>query len=137
MKNLEKGDTYQEKLIIKGKDLDAFAILSGDINPIHMYDNYLPEKFLSRVAHGAYTMAIFSRIIGTEFPGYGTIYMSQNIHFNQPVYTNEEIEFTVAVERIIIKRYAILVIQCLDKRGNKLVDGEIEVELPHEKIAVS
>jgi 3-hydroxybutyryl-CoA dehydratase len=77
--------------------IKSFAALTGDDNPVHLDDDYASKSFFRRrVAHGAISAALISTVLGTELPGTGTIYLSQDLVFKNPVFPEDTV--TVAVE---------------------------------------
>jgi len=83
---------------ISEEDVNAFAALIGDFNPIHVDTEYAARsRFGRRVAHGAFTGGLISAVLGTKLPGHGAIYLSQLIKFLAPVYLGDTITATVEV----------------------------------------
>lgn len=73
-------------------DINAFAELIGDFNPLHMDAAYARKsRFGARIAHGAFTTGLISAVLGNELPGPGGIYLSQKIEFLAPVYLGDTI----------------------------------------------
>ncbi|MBW2647156.1 MAG: UDP-4-amino-4,6-dideoxy-N-acetyl-beta-L-altrosamine N-acetyltransferase, partial [Deltaproteobacteria bacterium] len=84
---LKVGRTYEEIFMFNQDDIQKFAELSGDDNPIHL--DVVAAKdvgFDGTICHGMLVSSLFSRIIGTKLPGKGTIYLKQDLEFLQPVY---------------------------------------------------
>jgi 3-hydroxybutyryl-CoA dehydratase len=77
-------------------DVQAFAEISGDKNPLHVDAAYAGQsRFGARIAHGALVFGLISAALGTELPGPGTIYLSQTVKFVKPVYFDDTIVATV------------------------------------------
>ena len=65
-------------------DVEAFAAVSGDDNPLHLDEAYAATTpFKRRIAHGMLTGAYISAVLGTRLPGPGSVYVSQNLRFRQ------------------------------------------------------
>lgn len=80
------------------EDLEVFARLSGDTNPLHLDDSEGRSLgFAGRIAHGILTASLISRLLGTQLPGRGTIYLSQSMRFLRPVYPGETLRAEVEV----------------------------------------
>lgn len=47
--------------------------------------------FKNTIVHGFLVGSVISRIIGTEFPGEGSIYLSQTMSFKAPVFPDERL----------------------------------------------
>jgi 3-oxoacyl-[acyl-carrier protein] reductase len=78
-----------------------FAALSGDSNPIHL-DAEQARAFghPHPLAHGAFLLAVVSRLIGTELPGPGAVWMGHSVEWQHPVYVGDEIVVEVTVGRV-------------------------------------
>lgn len=94
---------------ITEEDVDTFAELVGDFNPLHVDEAFARKsRFGGRIAHGAFTAGLISAALGNELPGPGGIYLSQEIKFLAPVYLGDTITAVVEVsswkpdKRIII-----------------------------------
>ncbi len=89
--DLSVGMEASYKKMITDKDILAFAELSGDVNPVHLSDDFAASTiFKRRIAHGFLTGSLFSTVLGTKLPGPGCIYLSQNMKFKAPVYIGDE-----------------------------------------------
>lgn len=96
------GSKYSIKEKITEEKVLAFAGISGDLNPIHINDNYAQNTILKkRICHGMYPASLISKVIGMYLPGPGTIYISQTLEFKKPIYLDDEIEVIVEVEKIL------------------------------------
>jgi len=88
--------SYAKK--ITDDDVLAFAELSGDINPVHLNDDFAAGTiFKKRIAHGFLTGSLFSTVLGTKLPGPGCIYLSQSMKFRAPVYIGDEVVATLRI----------------------------------------
>ena len=77
---------------ITNEDILAFAELSGDVNPIHLSDEFAASTiFKKRIAHGFLTGSLFSTVLGTKLPGPGCVYLSQTMKFRGPVYIGDQV----------------------------------------------
>jgi len=83
---------------ISEKDVDAFAELIGDFNPLHVDEAFARQsRFGGRIAHGAFTAGLISAALGNDLPGPGGIYLSQTVDFLAPVYLGDTITAVVEV----------------------------------------
>src|SRR5674476_1588178 len=66
------------------KDIGLFAVMSGDINPTHLDDAFAKSDMYHKVvAHGMWSGALISTLLGTQLPGPGTVYVDQSLHFQR------------------------------------------------------
>lgn len=114
------------------QDVIAFASLSYDKNPLHMDAAYAKTtRFGQLIVPGFLTASMFSAIIGTKFPGNGTIYLSQNMSFWKPVFPEKEVIAEVTVKELYpAKRRALLETCCYDENHELLISGTALVKMP-------
>jgi 3-hydroxybutyryl-CoA dehydratase len=116
---------------VTADDIEAFARVSGDANPVHLDEAYAAATpFKHRIAHGILTASYISAVFGTKLPGPGCIYVSQTLNFKAPVYIGAEVIATVKITDLIPeKRRAIF--YCVCKVGEKAVlEGEAVFMVP-------
>jgi len=111
-----------------------FAAVSGDINPIHLSDDYAAQtRFGQRIAHGMFTASLISAVIGTRLPGPGAVYLSQTLRFLAPVKIGDVVAAVVQVAELVEKgRRVRLECQCLVD-GKPVLEGEAWVMVPGAK----
>lgn len=81
--------------IIDEEKLIFFKKITGDINPLHLIDDYAIEKgFNARVVHGMLTASFYSKLIGVYLPGENSLIHSIDTKFLNPVYLNDELEIS-------------------------------------------
>jgi 3-hydroxybutyryl-CoA dehydratase len=110
---------------VSAADVDAFARLTGDNNPVHLDEAYASTtRFGRRIAHGMLAVSYISAVLGTTFPGPGTIYLSQNVSFLAPVYLGDTITATVTVSKYRAEKGVLtLLTECWNQDRVKVVDG--------------
>ena len=111
-----------------------FAAVSGDVNPIHLSDDYAAQtRFGQRIAHGMFTASLISAVIGTRLPGPGAVYLSQTLRFLAPVKIGDVVAAVVQVAEMVEKgRRVRLECQCLVD-GKPVLEGEAWVMVPGAK----
>ena len=117
-------------------DIELFAIVSGDINPAHLDDAYAAsDLFHHVVAHGMWGGALISALLGTELPGPGTIYRSQNLQFHRPVGIGDTIAVTVTAREKRPERQVIVFdCHCVNQDGVEVISGTAEVIAPSTRV---
>jgi 3-hydroxybutyryl-CoA dehydratase len=107
-------------------DIARFAEVSGDYNPIHLDDEYAARTpFGSRIAHGILSAAFISKLLGTDLPGPGTIYLGQTLKFLAPVRIGDTITASVEVTGVREdKRIVTLRTDCTNQHGTVVTTGE-------------
>ncbi|HUI22438.1 MAG TPA: bifunctional enoyl-CoA hydratase/phosphate acetyltransferase [Methylocella sp.] len=119
------------------KDIELFAIMSGDINPAHVDEAFAKsDMFHKVVAHGMWGGALISTVLGTQLPGPGTIYLTQSLRFSGPVGLGDTITVTVKVmEKKPEKHHVVFDCQAVNQHGQIVISGTAEVIAPTEKIS--
>lgn len=131
LNELTVGMGAQSSKIIEESDIESYAKLSGDVNPVHLNEEYAKTtRFKSRIAHGMLSAGFFSALFANELPGPGAIYIRQNLEFKYPVYLGDKVDAHIEVKEINDKTNRVVFLtQC--KVGERLViDGEAEILLP-------
>lgn len=116
--------------IIKEEDIVVFSEVSGDINPIHLYEEYAEKSiFGKRIAHGMLSASFISNVIGNQLPGEGTIYMKQSLEFCKPVFIDDIITTVIVVKDIDYEKGNIsLQTKCINQNNENVVIGEAFVK---------
>jgi|TARA_Y100000389_G_C17349520_1_gene457662 3-hydroxybutyryl-CoA dehydratase len=134
IEDIEMGMTRYIRKIITDRDIELFAEISTDHNPVHLDDDYARDTiFEGRIAHGMLTAGLISAVIGEQLPGHGTIYMSQNLKFLAPVRPGDLVYAEVkVVDMVIDKRRVKLNCRC-EVNGENVLVGEAMVLAPSRK----
>ncbi len=134
IEDIEMGMTRYIRKIVTDKDIEQFAEISTDHNPVHLDDEYARDTiFEGRIAHGMLTAGLVSAVIGEQLPGHGTIYMSQNLKFLAPVRPGDLVHAEVkVVDMVIDKRRVKLDCRC-EVNGKNVLVGEAMVLAPSRK----
>ncbi len=135
IEDMVEGQSRSVTKTIANADIEAFANLSMDRNPVHLDDDYAKSSiFGGRVAHGMLTAGLFSAIIGEQLPGHGAIYLGQSLRFLAPVRPGDEVCATVSVREIDREKRRVT-LDCLATVGEKAVlKGEALVLAPSRDI---
>ncbi|AML53471.1 MaoC family dehydratase [Falsihalocynthiibacter arcticus] len=135
IEDLEVGMSRHVEKAITDRDIELFAEVSTDRNPVHLDDAYAQDTiFEGRIAHGMLTAGLVSAVIGEQLPGHGTIYLSQSLKFLAPVRPNDIVRAEVTIAQIdYSKRRVTLDCLCLID-GKPVLKGEAIVLAPSKKL---
>ena len=127
---IKVGDTVSFTRTLSEKDVNTFAELSGDLNPLHTDTAYAETTiFKQRIVHGMLTASLFSTLVGMYLPGKKCLYINQSLFFKHPVYIDD----TVAVYGTVIAKSEvtkILTLSTVAKKGDVVVlEGEAKVQV--------
>lgn len=119
------GQSFSKTVVASDKIVRDIAKISGDINPIHLDDEYAKQSiFGRRIVHALFCHNIVSMIIGNYLPGYGTILVSQTFNYQKPVYVGDAVEVVVTVEKILPgEKYALSTV-CRNQNREVVLEGE-------------
>lgn len=125
------GDKYQHQFSFSQQDVNLFAQVTGDNNPIHLDEEKAAQSiFKRRIIHGFLGGSVFSKVFGTIWPGYGTIYMEQDLQFKRPMVVDHNYTAAFEVLEILPKNKAIIRTQVLDEDQKLVIDGKAEIIYP-------
>jgi len=124
------GECYSEKIVATDEIIAKIANVSGDVNPIHLDDDYAKHSvFGKRIAHGLFCINAISMIIGNYLPGAGAILIEQKFKYRKPVYINDEIKITVTViDKITEKDIYILETICINQNNDVVLEGTSRIK---------
>src|SRR5215469_12970676 len=127
---LSVGMTAAYEHVVTIADIEAFAAVSGDRNPVHLDEEFAKTtRFKGRIAHGMLSASFISTVLASQLPGAGTIYLGQTLSFKRPVRPGDKVETRVTVAKILDKGQVVLTTQC--RVGETVViDGEATVLAP-------
>ena len=129
---LHIGETAQFGKTISESDVHLYAGITGDQNPVHINESYARETyFKTRIAHGMLCAGLISTVLGNKLPGYGTIYIRQELNFLAPVGIGDTITARVEVIEIIPDKNRVrLKTDCINQDGTLVIGGEAVVSPP-------
>jgi acyl dehydratase len=127
---LEVGDRASISKAFTARDVELFAGLSLDDNPLHLDEAAAADSvFGQRIVHGALVASLFSALLGTKLPGKGTIYLGQTTSFKAPVFLDDEVTATVEVIEVREARgIAKLKTTAINSVGKVVINGEATVK---------
>lgn len=127
--SLKVGDTVTLRKKITSADIDKFAKLSGDTNPLHVDQSYIKSEtsFKGCLVHGAYLNSLVSGVIGTKLPGPGTLVVKEELNFPNPCYAEQEVQVTVRLTGI--RKIITVDFVCETDNGQVVLSGKAKLVL--------
>ena len=127
---IEINSTFSFTRTVTKEDVSVFAILSGDLNPLHVDESFgKNSKFGKNVVHGMLTASLFSTLVGMYCPGKKCLYLGQTLQFKMPLFYDE----TVDVKGTVVSKVDALKMLKMKSeiyRGKDLIlTGEAQVQL--------
>lgn len=132
------GDFCDRKHRVTEEDLLLFARASGDLNPLHLDEEYAATTpFKQRIAHGMFTGGLISAALAMDLPGPGTIYLSQDLQFKRPVCIGDQLSVVLtAIEKHAEKPIVTLSCEVTNQDGKAVVVGTAKVMAPTQSMSV-
>lgn len=130
---LSVGRTAERSHVVTEADLQAFADVSGDHNPVHLDEAFAQTtQFKGRIAHGMLSAAYISALLAGELPGPGSIYLSQTLAFKRPVRIGDEVVSRITVTAVDGERGRVTLATQSLVGGKVVLDGEAVVMAPRD-----
>ncbi len=106
---------------LSAADVEAFAGISGDRNPLHFDADFAARTRLGRlVVQGGLTTGLFNALVAMELPGPGSVFLHQEWDYPAPVYIGD----TVTAEAEVVEARAdkpITTLRCTARRDDGTV----------------
>ena len=133
------GDTASYARLVTHREVQLFAAVSGDHNPVHLDPSYAEgTQFGECIAHGMLTGAFISAAIAMELPGPGTIYLGQTLKFRAPVTLGDTLTVALEVtEKHPSKPWVTIDCRVLNQNDKTVALGEAQVMAPTKKETVA
>ena len=130
------GDSSALVRTLRAEDIKLFAVMSGDMNPAACDLEFSNSgMFREVVAHGMWSASLISTVLGTQFPGPGTVLVDQSLRFMQPVRLGDTLTITVAAkQKFEHNHHVVFDCNCVNQDGMPVVIGTAEVLAPAEKM---
>ncbi len=130
--SFQEGQQFKCERSVSAEDVKQFAEIVGDLNPIHLDAEFAEKSFFKkRIVHGAFLAGLISKVLGMDFPGQGTVYISQNSVFKRPVYVDTTVTVEVKVIQVIPEnRRLVLDTTILNADGKVCLTGSATVWIP-------
>ena len=134
IEDIEIGMVRSLSKVITDRDIELFAEVSTDRNPVHLDDAYAQDTiFEGRIAHGMLTAGLISAVIGEQLPGHGTVYLGQSLKFLAPVRPGDLVTAEVRVLAIDHARRRVTLDTRALVRDKPVLTGEALVLAPSRK----
>ncbi len=134
IEDIEIGMTRHLSKTVTERDIELFAEVSTDHNPVHLDEAYARDTiFEGRIAHGMLTAGLISAVIGEQLPGHGSVYLAQSLKFMAPVRPGDHVRAQVTVTAIDIARRRVTLETHCAVGDTVVLKGEALVLAPSRK----
>jgi acyl dehydratase len=127
---IKQNDTYTHDITFTQPNVNTFAQITGDNNPIHLDAEFAAKTIFGKpIVHGFYSASVFSMVFGTKFPGEGTIYLYQDMKFFAPVFVDQPYKVKFEVLEVNTEKH-IGTIKCIleDETGKPVIEGTAKLK---------
>ena len=133
---MQVNDTHNHLFRFLQADVEAFARVTGDNNPLHLDAEFAAQTPFKRpIIHGMLGASIFTKILGTEFPGYGSVYMGQTLEFLRPMFVDTDYDVTFTVQEIDAEKHTAKILgEIRDVQTKKVTTKGVATLMNQEKI---
>lgn len=124
------GQEHHETHLVTQEEINAFAQVSGDKNPLHIDPDFASKTVFGKpIAHGMFGLSLISAALGMRFPGFGTIYMSQDAKFFKPIFIGETVDICLTVKTLEPEKKRLLITTHIVKENSDIaIEGEARVQ---------
>ncbi|MES2794671.1 MAG: MaoC family dehydratase [Bacteroidota bacterium] len=103
---IELGTIFKHQFSFSQDDVILFAKVSGDNNPLHLDADFAATtQFKRPIIHGALASSVFSKVMGTMFPGFGSVYLKQSSEYLRPMFVETAYEAVFKVIAINAEKH--------------------------------
>ncbi len=133
LEDLTIGQCAEAAREIGAADIDAFAAVSGDHNPVHLDEAFAATtQFGGRIAHGMLSASYISALIASELPGPGAIYLSQTLKFLRPVRIGDTVTTRVEITAIDSAKARVTLATTCQVDNKTVLTGEAVILAPRK-----
>lgn len=124
---LKVGDEFRHSFRYTQEDVDTYARVSGDTNPLHVDEEAgKASMFGRRIIHGFLGASVFTKIFGALWYADGHVYLAQSMKWMKPMFVDTDYEAVIRVKEIFPEKNRITY-ECAvyDKTsGDQTIAGE-------------
>lgn len=135
LEDLTVGQSAEAARAVGAADIDAFAAVSGDHNPVHLDEAFAATtRFGGRIAHGMLSASYISALIASQLPGPGAIYLSQTLKFLRPVRIGDTVVTRVEITAIDGAKARVTLATTCRVGDNTVLAGEAVILAPRKDV---
>ena len=133
LEDLTVGQNAEVSREVGAADIDAFAAVSGDHNPVHLDEAFAATtRFGGRIAHGMLSASYISALIASRLPGPGAVYLSQTLKFLRPVRIGDVVTTRAEVTAIDEAKSRVTLATACAVGGKVVLEGEAVILVPRK-----
>ena len=134
--DLSVGMTASYAKTITETDIVLFAGISGDVNPVHLNQEFADDTmFEGRIAHGMLTASFISTVLGTKLPRPGCIYLRQDLRFLAPVRPGDTVHAQITITDVNPEKKRVFAHTVCRVGDTPVVEGDATLFVPQRRKA--
>ena len=133
---MQPNDTHHHAFRFSQGDVIDFARVTGDNNPLHLDADFAAQTPFKRpIIHGMLGACIFTKVLGTEFPGPGSVYLAQTLEFLRPMFVDTDYEVIFTVQSVDTQKHTAQILgEIRDVQTGKITTRGVATLMHKEKI---
>lgn len=134
VEDLSEGQSETFEKVVGDAEIQKFADVSGDTNPVHLDEDYAAgTMFKTRIAHGMLSAGFISAVLGARMPGPGSIYLSQSLKFKAPVKIGDRVVARCTITKIDVARRRVTLETNCYVGDIAVIEGEAMLMVPSKE----
>jgi 3-hydroxybutyryl-CoA dehydratase len=106
---VQRGEQFKHKFSYTQEDVNLFAKVSGDINPLHIDPEAGKNSIFGRnIIHGFLGGSVFTKIFGALWKAEGHVYLKQSMQWLKPMFVDTEYEAVITVKEVYPEKARVL-----------------------------
>ncbi|MBL7767006.1 MAG: MaoC family dehydratase [Chitinophagaceae bacterium] len=106
---LNIGDQFEHEYSYTQEDVNLYAQVSGDVNPLHIDEEAGKNSIFGRnIIHGFLGASVFTKIFGALWYADGHIYMKQSMMWMKPMFVDTTYKAVITVKEIFPDKNRVL-----------------------------
>ena len=102
---LKVGDNFRHTFRYSQDDVNTYARVSGDTNPLHIDEEAGKASMFGRnIIHGFLGGSVFTKIFGALWYADGHVYLNQTMKWLKPMFVDTDYEAVITVKEIIAEK---------------------------------
>jgi acyl dehydratase len=98
---IQKGDQFKHRFSYTQEDVNLYAKVSGDINPLHIDAEAGKNSIFGRnIIHGFLGASVFTKIFGALWMADGHVYLKQTMQWLKPMFVDTNYEAVITVKEV-------------------------------------
>ena len=125
--NVKLGDTSSYTRTVSESDVYIYAGITADVNKLSLNKDFCEKNNTTQRVQNSYILGLISASLGAEMPGFGTIYLGQEIEYLNPAYIGDTLTIKCEVDELLDKKKFIIAnikTTCVNQKNEIIAEGK-------------